>query len=65
MAGIDARLINIVHDEFVFEMAETEVDKALVAIEDVMLAGMLKIFPDAGTKNLIDAHAGDNWADAK
>jgi len=22
-------------------------------------------FPDANTKNLVDAHAGDNWADAK
>ena len=65
MDDINDRLINLVHDEFVFEVAEKNVDRALVAVENVMVAGMLQIFPDASTKNLVDAHAGDNWEDAK
>jgi len=65
MTGIDAKLVNIVHDEFVFEVVQADKDKALVAVEAVMVAGMLQIFPEASTLNLVDAHAGDNWADAK
>ena len=65
MGDLDARIVNIIHDEFVFEVALEDRDKALVAVEAVMVAGMLRIFPEASTLNLVDAHAGDNWADAK
>ena len=65
MEGIDAKLVNIIHDEFVFEVAQKDKDKTLIAVEKVMIAGMLKIFPEASTLNIVDAHAGDNWADAK
>ena len=46
-------------------MARKDKDKALTAVEKVMIAGMLQIFPEASTLNLVDAHAGENWADAK
>ncbi len=39
MEGIDAKLVNIIHDEFVFEVAQK--DKTLTAVEKVMIAGML------------------------
>ena len=65
MEGIKAKLVNIIHDEFVFEVAKKDKDKALIAVEKVMIAGMLQLFPEASTLNLVDAHAGDNWADAK
>ncbi|MCD6224937.1 MAG: hypothetical protein J7K32_05335 [Deltaproteobacteria bacterium] len=59
------KFVNIIHDEFVFEVAQKDKDKTLTAVEKVMIAGMLKIFLEASTLNLVDAHAGDNWADAK
>lgn len=65
MDGIDARLVNIIHDELVFEVAEEDVEKAMVAIEELMIAGMLKIFPKASTQDLVKVYVGKTWADAK
>lgn len=62
---LDAKLINIVHDEFVFEVAEADKDQAVAKIEEAMIDGMLKIFPDASTIDLVDIHVGTSWADAK
>ncbi len=65
MKGLDARLVNIIHDEIIFEVAKEDTEKALVAIEEMMIEGMLQIFPNASTIELVEAHVGKNWADAK
>jgi DNA polymerase I len=67
LAGLDARLVNIVHDELVLEVAEADADRAIAAVESAMTAGFLAIFPDghAATTGLVEAHQGPNWAAAK
>ncbi|MEW5818141.1 MAG: DNA polymerase, partial [Spirochaetota bacterium] len=63
--GIDAKLVNIVHDEIVLEVADPDIDSAKTALEKAMVEGMLAVFPNAGTKNLVEAKSGKNWAEAK
>ena len=38
---------------------------AKTALEKAMVDGMLAVFPDASTKNLVESKAGRNWAEAK
>jgi hypothetical protein len=38
-------------------------DKA--AVERAMVRGFLSVFPDGSTRDLVEAHAGRNWAEAK
>ena len=63
--GIDAKLVNTVHDEIVLEVANNDVDRAKAALEKAMVDGMLAVFPEASTKNLVESKAGKNWAEAK
>jgi DNA polymerase I len=67
LAGLNARLVNIVHDELVLEVAEADADKAIAAVESAMTEGFLAIFPEgrAVTTGLVEAHQGPNWAAAK
>jgi DNA polymerase-1 len=65
LRGLDAHLVNIVHDELVVEAAEQEAAAVQQALEQAMVAGMLAIFPTASTRGLVEAHAGPNWAAAK
>lgn len=65
--GIDARLVNVVHDEFILEVAENDVEAAKKALSEAMKEGFLRIFPDAGDyiSGLVEAKSANNWADAK
>src|SRR3954470_4080238 len=67
LAGLNARLVNIVHDELVLEVAEADADKAIAAVESAMADGFLAIFPEgrAAMTGLVEAHQGPNWAAAK
>ena len=65
LAGIDARLVNIVHDEIVFEVVLADSSKAVIALEAAMTEGMLSVFPKASIKNLVDVNTGPTWAEAK
>ncbi len=62
---IDAKLVNVVHDEIVLEVAADQVTAAKTAVEEAMVEGMLAIFPRATCNGLVEAHAGPNWAEAK
>jgi len=62
LEGVDAGFINMIHAEFVFEVVQEDIDRVMVAVEEVVIAGMLQIFPNASTENLVDAHARDNWS---
>jgi DNA polymerase-1 len=65
LAGLDAKLVNIIHDELVLEAAEDDVANVLIAVENAMVEGMLAIFPEASTKKLVEINTGANWAEAK
>jgi DNA polymerase I len=63
--NLDARIVNMVHDEIVLEVAENQAEKARSVLEQAMVSGMLKIFPQATTNGLVDASIGDNWGETK
>ena len=65
LRGIDAKPVNIVHDEIVLEVANTDIERAKAALEKAMVDGMLAVFPQASTRNLVESKAGNNWAEAK
>jgi DNA polymerase I len=67
LAGLDAKLVNIIHDELVLEVAEADADKAIAAVESAMADGFLAIFPEghAAMTDLVEARQGSNWAAVK
>ena len=65
LKGINAKLVNTIHDEIVLEAASEHSQKAATALIAAMTEGMLTIFPEASTKNLVDVNSGLNWAEAK
>ena len=65
LSGLDAKLVNVVHDELVVESAEEDVPEVKLAVERAMVRGMLAIFPGATTSGLVKAESGTNWAEAK
>ncbi len=64
-SGIDAKLVNVIHDEIVLEAAKEVSEQAKEILQQAMIDGMLKIFPDAATNGLVEANVGANWAEAK
>ncbi len=61
LGGLDAKLVNVVHDEVLFEVAEADVSKAVPIIEAVMVEAMQAVFPDCSTRNLVDISVGKDW----
>lgn len=64
-SGLDIKLVNIIHDEIVLEVAEAAAAQAKALLEKAMVNGMLRIFPEAYTDGLVEANIADNWGDAK
>ena len=62
---LDAKLVNVVHDELVLEVAADQAPAAKTAVEEAMVEGMLSVFPRANFNGLVEAHSGCNWAEAK
>jgi DNA polymerase-1 len=65
LKGLDAKLVNVVHDEIVLEVAADQAAAAKTAVEEAMVEGMLSVFPRADCNGLVEAHSGPNWAEAK
>ena len=65
LKGLDAKLVNVVHDEVVLDVAAQDTAVAKSALEEAMTEGMLAVFPRAYPRELVDAHSGLNWAEAK
>jgi DNA polymerase-1 len=65
LKGLDAKLVNVVHDEIVLEVAADQAQAAKTAVEAAMVEGMLSVFPRADCNGLVGAHSGCNWAEAK
>jgi DNA polymerase I-like protein with 3'-5' exonuclease and polymerase domains len=58
-------MINLVHDEIVLEVANRDVEAAKQALVQGMTEGFLQIFPEACNRDLVEAHDGTNWQEAK
>ena len=63
--GMDAKIVNIVHDEIVLEVVEDQAEKVKEILEESMVEGMLFVFPEAVTSGLVEAAIGNNWTEAK
>jgi DNA polymerase-1 len=57
--AIDGKLIMQVHDELVFEIAESQLDSAIAKIRELMCAAA-----DLNVPLLVDIGVGDNWDEA-
>src|ERR1017187_3929853 len=51
LKGLDAKLVNVVHDEIVLEVAAEQASAAKTAVEEAMVAGMLSVFPRADCRS--------------
>jgi DNA polymerase-1 len=65
LAGLDAQLVNAVHDELVLEVAEANAPAAAEALTGAMVGGFLDVFPEGPAVGLVEAHIGRTWALAK
>jgi DNA polymerase I-like protein with 3'-5' exonuclease and polymerase domains len=65
LAGLDAQLVNAVHDELVLDCAAADAEPAAQALTQAMVDGFQGVFPDGPTLGLVDAHQGPTWAAAK
>ena len=62
---LDIRIVCCVHDEIHLEAPEDIAERAKRLLEECMVAGMLWVFPEANTKNLVEAAVGKSWGEAK
>ena len=63
--SLNARLVNVVHDELIVECDPEAAGAVVGEVERAMVAGFLAIFPNGSTRDLVEAHSGPNWAQAK
>ena len=67
LQGLDARLVNHVHDEIILSVAAGDEMAAATALEQAMVNGFLAIFPngEALLPGLVEVKTGANWAETK
>lgn len=65
LSGLDAKIVNCVHDEILLEASAAHASAAKEALETAMTLGFRAIFPEAPTSGLVDARVASNWAEAK
>lgn len=63
--GLDAKLINCVHDEVIVQCTETYYPVVKKIIEDSMRDGFLAVFPKGITRGICECKMGKNWGEAK
>ena len=66
-AGISGEcgLVGWIHDEFLVEVEERDVETAKEILESSMREAFLWALPNAPTRGLVDAKSGPSWAAAK
>ena len=63
LSSLDAKPIAVIHDEVIVEASLAHAPNVIRVLEDVMIQGMLDVFPKASTAGLVEAHIADSWAD--
>lgn len=59
------KLVGTVHDEILLECESQYKEVAGTVLKTCMIEGYLDVFPEGITRDLVEAGAGKNWADAK
>ncbi len=62
-SGVNASLVGAVHDELIVEADAGDVEEVQQILAEVMMEGMLDIFPDASVKGLVECSIGTSWAE--
>lgn len=62
-AGLDARVVLVVHDEIIVEVAESDAAETLRLVTFGMQKGMGILFPSASMKGLVEAKICRSWGD--
>jgi DNA polymerase I-like protein with 3'-5' exonuclease and polymerase domains len=62
--ALDAYLVVSVHDELIVECDEQSADEVMFLLEEAMVYGFTKIFPEAPTNGLVEARKARSWAKA-
>ena len=66
LVGLDCRVVHHVHDEIILECGNADVDAAKLVLQEAMTAAFDELFPGNGiSADLVEAHAGETWKDAK
>lgn len=65
LRGIDAFIINTVHDEIIIECAKGLEEKVKTLLTQSMQAGLRALFKGASLNGLAEAAIGKDWAEAK
>lgn len=55
--------VAVIHDEIILEARSDWAGQAKTMLETAMVEAMLEVFPDAPTRDLVEAHIGSSWAD--
>ncbi len=56
-----ARIVHTVHDEIIIECLDEDVEITKQALHEAMVQGVLTIFPNAPTNNLVDIKTSKTW----
>ena len=65
LAGLDAKIIHCIHDEFLLEAAEDDAEAASAILAQTMTDAFTQLFPGVPTGHLLDCGIGNTWAEAK
>ncbi len=67
LSDMDAKIVNIIHDEILLEVAEQDAEAATAALSTTMESAFLSLFPEqqALIGHLVDCRTGKTWADVK
>lgn len=60
-----AALVNCIHDEFITECSERVVAEVKPIVEKEMVTAFSDVFPEYPSGQLVEAHVGDSWEEAK
>ena len=63
--GVNVNALSVVHDEIILECPTDEAESTAKMLEESMVAGYLRIYPDGDVTGLVDASIGDNWGECK
>lgn len=61
--SLDAKLVHIVHDELIADVAEDDADEADKVMTKAMTHAAVSLYPDIPRRGLVGGGIGDNWGD--
>jgi len=62
---LNAKLVHVVHDELIAEVADNHVSEAKTIMEDAMAWAAIEFFPNIPKNGLVEGGVGKSWGSAK